>query len=97
MTCEKCHKTLKADDTVFTIDCNEEVCYDCAKKLALEAKEEGREIEILDKSYNEFALCGWCDSLEEKRGMREERDLGFLCEHCILALQSRGEEMWLKY
>lgn len=95
--CEKCHKKFEANDTIFTIDCDEEVCFDCAEKIALQAKEEDREIEILDQNYNEYAICGWCNSFEEKRGMREERDLGLICEHCILALHSRGEEMWLKY
>ena len=64
---------------------------------ALKAKEEKREIQI---THGEFAeawnLCQWCDSLFPESELQEECDLGYLCEQCISAISSRGEELWLK-
>ena len=46
-------------------------------------------------SWN-WSLCQWCDSLFPESELQEERDLGYLCGHCISAISSRGEEVWLK-
>ena len=51
MTCEKCNTKIEADDTVFTINCNEEVCYDCAEKLA-SAEFESALSDMLKESRN---------------------------------------------
>jgi len=41
--------------------------------------------------------CQWCGEMFSESELREEKDLGYLCEHCILAISSRGEELYLKY
>ena len=41
--------------------------------------------------------CEWCREWNLESEMKEEVDLGWLCEHCILAISSRGEELYLKY
>ena len=89
-------KTI-SEDEVFGVDKHESVCFECAEAEALKAKEEKREIQI---THGEFAeawnLCQWCDSLFPESELQEECDLGYLCEQCISAISSRGEELWLK-
>ena len=70
------------------------------ERIFLENKkmlQEKREIQI---THGEFAeawnLCQWCDSLFPESELQEEHDLGYLCGHCISAISSRGEEVWLK-
>ena len=41
--------------------------------------------------------CEWCGEMFGESELREEKDLGYLCEHCVLAITSRGEELYLKY
>ena len=41
--------------------------------------------------------CEWCGEIFPESDLREEKDLGYLCEHCILAISSRGEDLYLKY
>lgn len=45
------------------------------------------------KHGQKFHLCQWCGELFPKSELREETDLGLLCEHCIIAIQSRGEHL----
>ena len=59
MNCETCKKEFEPNDTIFTIN-GQEVCYDCAQTAAKKAIEEEREIEILDKNYEEHFLCRSC-------------------------------------
>ena len=62
----------------------------------MKAKEEKREIQITHGEFAEaWSLCQWCDSLFPESELQEERDLGNLCEQCISAISSRGEEVWL--
>ena len=94
--CEICKKTI-SEDEVFGVDGHESVCFECAETEALKAKEENRKIEIKHGEFAEaWSLCLWCNSLSPKSELQEERDLGFLCGHCISAISSRGEEVWLK-
>ena len=90
--CEICKKTIPEDE-VFGVDGHESVCFECAEAEALKAKEEKREIQITHGEFAEaWSLCQWCDSLFPESELQEERDLG----HCISAISSRGEELWLK-
>ena len=41
--------------------------------------------------------CEWCGEWNLESEMKEEADLGWLCERCILAITSRGEELYLRY
>ena len=61
------------------------------------AKAEEREIEITDESGNAWHLCTWCEDLFPEGELREEVDLGHLCDRCIAAIHSRGESLTLKY
>ena len=45
----------------------------------------------------EWHKCAWCGDNFPESDLREEKDLGYLCEHCILAISSRGEDLYLKY
>ena len=89
-------KTI-SEDEVFRVDEHESVCFECAEAEALKAKEEKREIQITHGEFAEaWSLCQWCDSLFPESELQEEHDLGYLCGHCISAISSRGEEVWLK-
>ena len=43
------------------------------------------------------APCKWCGELFSRSELREEVDLGLLCDRCIAGIASRGEELTLKY
>ena len=62
-----------------------------------ESKKGKPQIEIKHGEFAEaWSLCQWCNSLFPESELQEERDLGNLCEQCISAISSRGEEVWLK-
>ena len=93
--CEICHKPT--EDTTLTAGEHESVCWDCATKMALDAKAENRKIEITDECGGTCRLCTWCEELYPESELREEVDLGHLCDRCIAAIKSRGETLTLKY
>lgn len=43
------------------------------------------------------AICEWCGELFSRSELREEVDLGLLCDRCIAGITSRGEELIMKY
>ena len=76
---------------MFGVDKHESVCFECAEAEALKAKEEKREIQITHGEFAEaWSLCQWCDSLFPESELQEERDLGYLCGHCIFRHQFPG-------
>ena len=97
MNCETCKKELEHNDNIFTIDCDKEVCFDCALAAAKKAFEEEREIEILDKNYEEHFLCTWCENLFPKSELRKELKMGYLCEWCVEGIHCHGETLYLEY
>lgn len=53
-------------------------------------------IELDNKSYSDGKKCHhcqWCGELFPESELSEEIDLGLLCEHCIMAISSRGETL----
>ena len=93
--CGICGKTT--DETMLTVDDHETTCLECATKTAKEAQTEKRHIEIYDEHWNNWFLCTWCEELFPESELREEADLGHLCDQCIMAIHSRGESLSLKY
>ena len=93
--CEICGRPT--EDALLTVGEHESVCWDCATKMALDAKAENREIEIADECGEACRLCTWCGELFPESELREEVDLGHLCDRCIAAIKSRGETLTLKY
>ena len=85
------------EDILLTVGEQENVCLSCATKMAKEAKAENREIEITDENGDACRLCQWCEELFPEIELREEIDLGYLCDRCIAAIHSRGESLTLKY
>jgi len=41
--------------------------------------------------------CEWCGELFSRSELREEVDLGLLCDRCIAGIASRGESLTIKY
>ena len=37
--------------------------------------------------------CRWCNELHPKSELQLEADFGLLCNHCVMALRSRGETL----
>ena len=40
--------------------------------------------------------CEWCGDWDFESEMKEEAEVGWLCQHCILYLKSHGETLYLK-
>lgn len=93
--CANCGRPT--EDILLTVDGKENICMDCAAKMATEAKAGNREIEITDENGDAWRLCTWCGVLFPEGDLREETDLGHLCDRCIAAIHSRGERLTLKY
>jgi len=41
-------------------------------------------------------ICGWCEEIYDSSDMHET-DSGKLCDRCIDAIKSRGEDIWVKH
>jgi hypothetical protein len=42
------------------------------------------------------AVCTWCGEIYDKSELKEELNLGYLCDHCVGAIWSRGETLYFK-
>ena len=42
------------------------------------------------------AVCTWCGEICDKSALKEELNLGYLCDSCIRAIESRGEDLVFK-
>lgn len=42
------------------------------------------------------AICTWCGEIYDKSELKEELNLGYLCDSCIRAIESRGEDLVFK-
>ena len=42
------------------------------------------------------AVCTWCGEIYDKSELKEELNLGYLCDSCIRAIESRGEDLVFK-
>lgn len=95
--CKKCFN--KIDDVLLTVDGEENICWDCAEKMAQEAKKENKDIkiEMMDSPYDECHLCTWCQTLYPEDELREEQNVGYLCDWCIQGILSHGEHLNLIY
>ena len=96
--CEICGNEFSESD-LYDIDGEKTVCWDCAEAEAVKAHEEDRDISICDykNSCNDYALCTWCKRLFPTSELREEIDMGYLCDWCIEGIWSHGETLYLKY
>ncbi len=59
------------------------------------ADEENETIEIKSVTMNgeELEYCEWCGELMLASEMRKEERMGYLCDRCQRAIESRGEEL----
>jgi len=55
-----------------------------------------KELKRIDNNTDDEAICSWCGEIYDKSDLKEEHDLGLLCDGCIRAIESRGEELYLK-
>ena len=65
-------------------------CKACYQKLTGDAPfaEEYNEADFEDP-----VVCSWCKDMYEKSDCRKEKDMGWLCDTCQRALESRGVEL----
>ena len=81
------------DSEKYTVDGQPGCTYEEAVRMAAEADEAGREIEILNADDEEMARCVWCGELRMKSETVRELQLGRLCCHCADGIRSRGEKL----
>lgn len=53
--------------------------------------------DYLENITESNGTCEWCGELFSRSELREEVDMGLLCDRCIAGITSRGEELILKY
>ena len=44
-------------------------------------------------NFDDVKKCAWCDEEYEVCEMKKELYLGYLCDRCIRAIESRGEKL----
>ena len=90
--CEICGRPV--EDFLLETNGHGNVCHDCATELALRAKAAEQKITVkFSGHFESCGLCQWCNELFPESELHREADLGLLCGHCVMALQSRGESM----
>ena len=45
----------------------------------------------------ETETCTWCGEEFPESELLKERDLGYICYHCAMAIKSRGETLYIEY
>ena len=55
-----------------------------------------KELKRIDNNTDDEAICSWCGEIYNKSDLKEELDLGLLCDSCIRAIESRGETLYFK-
>ncbi len=81
------------DSENYTVEGQPGYTFEEAARMAAEADEAGREIEILDADGEEMIPCVWSGELRVKSETVRERQLGRLCRHCADGIRSRGEKL----
>ena len=46
-----------------------------------------------EPDYEEYVTCSWCGEDVPKSDCQHEVDMGWLCDYCIQAIESRGEQL----
>ena len=46
-----------------------------------------------DANFEDPVICSWCKDMFEKSDCKKEKDMGWLCDQCQRALESRGVEL----
>ena len=47
-------------------------------------------------TMEEYEKCAWCGEECEKSELVKETHMGYLCEYCVRALESRGEHLCIE-
>ena len=47
-------------------------------------------------AMEEYEKCAWCGEECEKSELVKETHMGYLCEYCVRALESRGEHLCIE-
>lgn len=85
--CYQCEKQIEADqayklgDGIFCPSCFLQITGDVMKE------------EYDDSGFEDPVICSWCKDLFEKLDCKKEKDMGWLCDQCQRALESRGVEL----
>ena len=51
------------------------------------------EEEYNEADFEDPVICSWCKDMFEKADCKKEKDMGWLCDQCQRALESRGVEL----
>ena len=99
--CSECKKEILKGDASYSREYGGDtcpICWECAERMAKEAKESQKELVLYEEGgTEECKLCAWCGELFPESDLTEEVDIGLLCGGCIQAIESRGEELTLRH
>lgn len=88
--CSKCEKEFPKTDMQVVNNSDEMICPQCQDSQfdSSSFKEDYNEADFEDP-----VICSWCKDMCEKSDCKKEKDLGWLCDQCQRALESRGVEL----
>lgn len=91
--CKRCGQRLDSEDNHFNLGCLENICEDCVYSLISSEDNKAERNQATDERGEAYAKCHWCEELYSISEMREEKDMGYLCDRCIHGILSHGEQL----
>lgn len=88
--CSKCEKEFSLNDMQAVNNSDELLCSQCYDATFDSSPFEE---EYNEADFEDPVICSWCKDIFEKMDCKKEKDMGWLCDQCQRALESRGVEL----
>lgn len=88
--CSKCEKEFPLKDMQAVNNSDELLCPQCYDATFDSSPFEE---EYNEADFEDPVICSWCKDMFEKADCKKEKDMGWLCDQCQRALESRGVEL----
>lgn len=88
--CSKCEKEFPLKDMQAINNSDELLCPQCYDATFDSSPFEE---EYNEADFEDPVICSWCKDMFEKADCKKEKDMGWLCDQCQRALESRGVEL----
>lgn len=90
VVCSKCEKEFPLKDMQAINNSDKILCPQCYDS---QFDSSPVEEEYNEADFEDPVICSWCKDMFEKADCKKEKDMGWLCDQCQRALESRGVEL----
>jgi hypothetical protein len=95
--CKKCGQDFRSEDNHFTLEDLENICEDCVCCMIDAEDNRDERNQVSDEKGDSYAKCAWCEDLYPISEMKEEKEMGYLCDWCVQGILSHGEQLTIVY